>query len=189
MKMKNKIGTAFICIGIVLLTAALSLFLYNRDEAFKADKASQDVLEQMNFNGTPDPYNNEMTVVEIDGYGYIGYLSIPDLNINVPVMSEWDYKRLKTAPCRYCGSTKTNDLVIAAHNYFCHFGKISELKQGDKITFTDINGTVTEYQVAAMDILAPAAVEEMTNGEYDLTLFTCTYGAQSRVTVRCLKAK
>lgn len=184
--MKNKIGTIFMCFGIVLLTAALSLFLFNQDEAYKADKASKDVLAQMHFDGTPDPYNTEMTVVEIDDNGYIGYLSIPNLNINVPVMSEWDYERLKTAPCRYYGSTKTNDLVIAAHNYFCHFGKISELKPGDKISFTDMDGTVTDYQVDAIDILSPAAVKEMTNGEYDLTLFTCTYGAQSRVAVRCI---
>ncbi len=185
--MKNRIGTAFICLGIVLLTAALSLFLYNRDEAYKADKASQEILEQMHFDGTPDPYNNEMPTAEIDGNDYIGYLSIPDLNINLPVMAEWDYERLKTAPCRYYGSTKTNDLVIAAHNYFCHFGKISELEKGDKISFTDMNGTVTDYQVEVIDILSPAAVEEMTSGDYDLTLFTCTYGAQSRITVKCLK--
>lgn len=185
--MKNRIGTAFICLGIVLLTAALSLFLFNRDEAYKADQASQEVLSQMHFDGTPDPYNNEMPTVEIDGNDYIGYLSIPDLDINLPVMAEWNYERLKTAPCRYYGSTKTNDLVIAAHNYFCHFGKISELEKGDKISFTDMNGTVTDYQVEVKDILSPAAVEEITNGDYDLTLFTCTYGAQSRVAVRCIK--
>jgi hypothetical protein len=28
----------------------------------------------------------------------------------------------------------------------------------------------------------------MTDGEYDLTLFTCTYGGKSRVTVRCMEA-
>ncbi len=186
--MKNKIGTAFICLGIVLLTAALSLFLYNQDEAYKADEASKEILSQMHFDGTPDPYNHNMTVAEIDGNGYIGYLHISRLDINVPVMSEWNYESLKTAPCRYYGSTKTNDLVIAAHNYFCNFGKISKLKPGDKVSFTDMDGTVTDYRVDAIDILSPAAVEEMTNGEYDLTLFTCTYGAQSRVTVRCVKA-
>jgi len=185
--MKNKIGTIFMCVGIVLLTAALSLFLYNQDEAYEAEKASREVLSKMQFDGTPDPYSNEMTVVEIDGDGYIGYLSIPALDINLPVMSQWDYERMKTAPCRYYGSTKTDDLVIAAHNYFCHFGKISELKPGDKISFTDMDGTVTDYKVDVIDILSPAAVEEMTNGEYDLTLFTCTYGAQSRVAVRCIK--
>jgi len=39
--------------------------------------------------------------------------------------------------------------------------------------------------VAAREVLLPTAVEEMTAGEWDLTLFTCTLGGRSRVTVRC----
>ena len=38
--------------------------------------------------------------------------------------------------------------------------------------------------MVALEILQPTAVEEMTAGEFDLTLFTCTYGGKSRVTVR-----
>ena len=38
---------------------------------------------------------------------------------------------------------------------------------------------------AAVDILDHTAVEDMISGEYDLTLFTCTYGGENRVTVRC----
>ena len=68
----------------------------------------------------PDPYDPEMTVVEIDGYGYVGVLTIPTLELELPVMSEWDAARLKIAPCRYSGSTKTRDLVIAGHNYTTH---------------------------------------------------------------------
>jgi sortase A len=37
-----------------------------------------------------------------------------------------------------------------------------------------------------MEILSPFAVEEMTSGDWDMTLFTCTVGGQSRVTVRCV---
>jgi sortase A len=73
------------------------------------------------------------------------------------------------------------------HNYSRHFGKISKLNEGDTISFTDVDGVVTHYQVAAMDILEPTAVEVMTSGEFDLTLFTCTYGGGSRVTVYCNK--
>jgi sortase A len=41
--------------------------------------------------------------------------------------------------------------------------------------------------VAALDILESTAVETMTAGEFDLTLFTCTYDGKSRVTVYCNK--
>ena len=65
----------------------------------------------------------------------------------------------------------------------------SGLKVGDRITVSDMDGAMTDYIVVAMDVLLPTAVEEMTAGEYDLTLFTCTYGGENRVTARCEKAE
>lgn len=50
---------------------------------------------------------------------------------------------------------------------------------GDPVYFTGMNGTRWRYQVAERTVLAATAVEEMTSGAYDLTLFTCTYGGQS----------
>ena len=72
-----------------------------------------------------------------------------------------------------------------AHNYRNHFGRIKGLSEGDSVSFTDMDGVTYAYTVVAKDILAPTAVEEMTAGEYDLTLFTCTPGGASRVTVYC----
>ena len=132
-----------------------------------------------------DIYNPEMTVAEINGYGYVGYLSIPSLGLELPIMSKWDYARLKIAPCRYTGSTKTDDLVLSAHNYSRHFGAIAQLKIGATVIFTDMDGVVSTYEVKEITVLPPTAVEEMTAGIYDLTMFTCTYGGKSRVTVRC----
>lgn len=188
-------------LGAVLVLAALSLFLWNQREnneaGTSAEKILPQVIEQIETPGAgqeveepsyPDPYDPTMTEVEIDGYAYVGVLSIPSLELELPVMSEWDYTRLKIAPCRYAGSTKTDDLVICAHNYTRHFGPIRNLTPGDTVTFTDMDGVVWQYQVTVVDILAPTDVEDMTAGGYDLTLFTCTYGGASRVTVRCERA-
>ena len=99
------------------------------------------------------------------------------------------YTRLRIAPCRYSGSVRGEDIVIMAHNYASHFGGLSKLSEGDNVIFTDTNGTPTVYEVVAMDVLAPYAVKEMTAGDFDLTLFTCTYAGQSRVTVYCDRVK
>lgn len=133
----------------------------------------------------PEPEKKELPVVEIDGYGYIGFVTIPSLELELPVMAEWSYPKLKKSPCRYVGSTYTDDLVIMAHNYKRHFGRIDDLNPGDTVAFTDMDGNTVYYEVIALDVLNPGAVEEMTSGEYDLTLFTCTYGGRTRVTVRC----
>ena len=76
------------------------------------------------------------------------------------------------------------DLVTCRARGKFRYQKITPLV-GDKVIFTDMDGVVTHYQVVALDILQPTAVEEMTAGAYDLTLFTCTYDSGSRLTVRC----
>ena len=129
--------------------------------------------------------DKEMTELEINGHLYIGYLSIPKLDLELPIMSGWSYRKLNIAPCRYVGSVKGEDLVLMAHNYNSHFGRISRLELGDTVSFTDMDGHTTYYEVVGEDLLPPTAVEEMTSGDFDLTLFTCTYGGGSRVTVYC----
>ena len=196
--MKNKLGTLCMILGTVLIVAALSLFLWNRREAEQAAEAVETILPRVveqiaetaaEAPAPPDPFDPTMTETEIDGYLYIGYLSIPALGLELPVMSDWDYTRLTIAPCRYSGSTKTDDLVIAAHNYARHFGGLSGLSGGEEIYFVDMDNVVSSYTVVCVEILSPTAVEEMTNGEYDLSLYTCTYGGRSRVTVRCDRAE
>lgn len=196
--MRSKLGTLSMVLGAVLVLAALSLFLWNRWDAQRAADSVAEILpqlvEEIEQEEQETDQDNEryddllMTEVVIDGYAYIGYLTIPKLGLELPVMSEWDYPRLRIAPCRYSGSTKTNDLVIAAHNYERHFGLIYTLEAGDLVYFTDMDGVITSYTVAEVEILQPTDVEEMTLGDYALTLFTCTYGGKTRVTVRCDRA-
>lgn len=130
----------------------------------------------------------EMPIITIDREDYIGTLSIPSLGLTLPVLADWSYPKLKKAPCRYVGSVYQNDLVIAAHNYVTHFGSINKLRFGDIVTFMDGDGNTFLYEVIEMEILQPTDVEEMQTGDWDLTLFTCTVGGSSRVTVRCEKA-
>ncbi len=189
-------------LGTALILGALSLYIYNWREAKEAEQSVLDLMPKiiaeiedgeedsctnLDDAGTESAGNNTdiMPQAEIDGYAYMGYLSIPQLNLELPVMADWDYSRLKISPCRYSGSIANDDLVIIAHNYTRHFGTLSELSENDKVIFTDMNGTSIEYEVAALDILSSDAVEEITSGDFDLTLFTCTYGGKNRVTVFC----
>lgn len=199
--MKRKIGTIFMICGVALILSALSLFGYNQWEAFRADRSAQDLLSQLseqipeNANepdpplGTPvdclDASAFDMTELNLDGNTYIGCLYIPALDLKLPVMSEWSYPNLRISPCRYCGSVRGEDLVLLAHNYPAHFGRLKELTDGDVVYFTDMDGVTYEYTVVGKDILNPTDWKEMTAGEYDLTLFTCTIGGASRVTIYC----
>ncbi len=208
--MRHRIGIVCMLLGAALVLAAMSLFLWNLNEDRRAGAAVEEILPQVmeiiqsvsERNNTdsaedsaasgpvyPDPYSTEMTEVEINGYGYIGYLSIPTLDLELPVMTDWSYSQLKISPCRYTGSTKSDNLVIAAHNYTRHFGNIKNLSAGDAIYFTDMDGVMSVYEVAETEILAPSSMEDMTDSGYALTIFTCTYSGQNRVTVRCVRAE
>ena len=127
----------------------------------------------------------DMPVEVIDGEAYVGLLSIPALSLELPVLSEWSYDGLRAAPCRYAGSAYMGDLVICAHNYTYHFGRLRELSAGDEVLLVDMSGEIFRYEVAEILTLEPTAVSEMLRSEYDLTLYTCTLGGAARVTVRC----
>lgn len=127
----------------------------------------------------------EMPVQNLQGYDYIGILRIPSLDLELPIMSQWSYKQLKIAPCRYTGSAYQDNMTICAHNYARHFGGLKNLHIGAEVSFTDMDGNEFSYRVAELETLQPSAVDSMTAGDWDLTLFTCTIGGKTRVTVRC----
>ena len=186
--MRKRTGTVCIVLGVICVAAAVGLYLYNAMEDRQAGKVTEELLPEVQ-SAMEQRVPDEPETVLIDGREYIGYLSIPALNLELPVQGEWSYPNLKISPCRYTGSPADGDLVIAAHNYKKHFGQISTLPPGAAVEFTNAAGRVFRYTVDRVETLEATALEEMTAGDWDLTLFTCTYGGQSRVTVRCSAAE
>lgn len=191
-------GIICILTGVLLAAAALVLLQNNRQEDATAGAAAASVVQQLQTTAPavtaapaaqPDAVENTAMPAEtINGYDYIGVLEIPALDLTLPIMAEWDYDRLKIAPCRQFGSVETNDLVIAGHNYKTHFGYLDQLQVGDAVNFTDVNGNVTTYHVALTSILQPDAVDAVQNSGYPLVLYSCTYSGKTRLTVFCEKA-
>ena len=149
-----------------------------------------------------DPFyfeDKEMPTETIDGYRYIGTLELPSLGLRLPVMDQWDYTRLKISPCLYSGSYFTDDMVICAHNYERHFSPVKWIDIGADVYFVTVDKVVYHYTVSNRETLQPTAVSTMvenqnnTNGmasveNWDLTLFTCNTGGQTRCAVRCVRA-
>ena len=208
--MKRKRGGFLMALGALLLTAALGLAAWNLYEGYRAEQTSTTVVQQLHTVVPDTPVqpttptlpdstgsgeveipdyilapDMEMPTVTVDGRKYIGTLALPSLGLEFPIVSRWSYDALLDSPCRYTGSAYSGDLVLAAHNYNSHFGKLKNLHQGDRVIFTDVDGNVFTYEVAVKETLRPTAVEEMTSGQWPLTLFTCTIGGSYRVTIRC----
>lgn len=206
-------GLLLITIGLLLIAAAFILVSYNVYDELRAEKSARQVVNKLEEYlpsasapeaptdpaGDQEPLvrdeqtvipdyvlspNMEMPVKTINGIDYIGVLRIPALELELPVISEWNYPNLKTAPCRYSGSAYLNNLILCAHNYTSHFGNLKYLREGDIATFTDMDGNVFTYKMVERETLLPTSVDTMKSGDWDLTLFTCTVGGQSRVTIR-----
>jgi len=203
--MPKKAGILLTTVGAVLIISALLLFFYNRYEDYSAGREAEILLEDIvsaieaTDEAAAPTETEEMTEeetlpaalpeIEIDGYAYVGYVSIPALELELPVMSEWDYARLKIAPCRQFGSSRTDDLVIAAHNYTKHFGKLTIVEVGTDVFFTDMDGIENHYTVQRVSTLAPEDVDAVLNSGYDLVLYTCTLGGATRVVAFCNRAE
>ena len=208
--MRKWIGIICIILGAACLMAAIGFVVYNRWEAENAADISQSLLQDVQLvidkNKTSDPLQSEngntdsvenddlpedrktpteMATIKVNGYDCIGILSVPVLELELPVLTEWSYAKLKQAPCHYYGSYYEADFVIAAHNYQAHFGRLSELHSGDIVIFTDVHGVDHYYEVVLLETLIPTATEEMITSGFDLSLYTCTPGGGNRVTVRC----
>lgn len=208
--MRQKLGRILMIAGAVLILASLALMGYNRWDSDRADKASQEALGKLEetLNETiaeqpaasepeqsvPEPEldpTQEMTTVEIDGWNYIGYLSIPAVGLELPVMSDWSYAGLKIAPGRYSGSTYADNMVVCAHNYAKHFSPIKWLAIGSEVSFTDMDGLCWRYEVVSVETVQPTQIDKMITAseedDWDLTLFTCTTGGSARCAVRCVR--
>ena len=209
-KGKNRLGRFFTGAGLILVAAAVLLLMYNLWDSRRAEESQEELLaEYLSENKKasevpsdpdgeaadsqdipdylldPDMEMPEFTLSSLGDISCIGILEIPALDLQLPVISEWSYPALRLAPCRYTGSAYKGDLVIAAHNYQSHFGRLKTLSTGSEVIFTDAVGNRFVYQVAVIEALTPWSVEDMTSGEWPLSLFTCTLDSQNRVTVRC----
>lgn len=194
---KSRTGFALMAAGVLLILVAIGYVAANVWEEWSAGNASASALDQMESSRSaaetqveeqplyvqhPDM---EMPEVMIDGQAYIGSVSIPKLELELPVISQWTYPRLKLAPCRYSGSVYTDDMIILGHNYERHFRRFTEVETGDEVTFTDMDGNVFHYVVTLKEQIRGNDTERMMAGNWDLTLFTCAKGGKMRITLRC----
>lgn len=201
--MKNKCSLVFIAIGTALILSALFLCIYNIIEDKKSGEKAEIMLNNLKSEMTVDvtemPTNDffegfeeddeetESPVKDVEGEQFIGYLTMPTVNLELAVMSDWSYEKLDISPCRYRGNAENKDLIIAAHNYSSHFRNIDGLNSGDIFYFTDVNGKVYEYQVISTEQINGTDIDAMVNDtdeSWDITMFTCTLDGRNRITVR-----
>jgi sortase A len=205
-KKKFNIGNVLVILGCCCLIAAAAFVVYNSRQDRQAGAAAaalSDTLSTLMASAAamgeelPDAdlseeaayarEAEERETLPVDGYDICARVSIPKIEIDLPVINDWSAENLKISVCRYYGLPRAK-LVLMAHNYARHFGKIGSLRAGDAVQITDIRGRVFNHEVTMTETIPGRQFEQLMDGggDWDLTLFTCTYGGANRVAVRCV---
>lgn len=195
-----KPGTLLMALGLLLIAAALAFTGYNIWDSNRAGEAAAAIVTELQIPekiqpATPilhkslEEKNVEyppMATQTINGYDYIGTLEVPCFSLELPVMAQWDYDRLQISPCLYSGSYFTGDLVICGHNYPTHFSNLKSIALNEDIYLTTVDGYRYHYRVDNIETLEPTDVSQMVEPtDWELTLFTCHTGGQTRCAIRC----
>lgn len=135
------------------------------------------------------------SVLDISGTGIMGYITIPQMQVQLPIYHGTSEGVLNIASGHLEGSTlpiggENCHAVISAHRGLPSaklFSDLDELVVGDTFTITILNDVLT-YEVDKISIVKPEEMDNLVilNGSDFVTLLTCTpYGVNThRLLVR-----
>lgn len=127
-------------------------------------------------------------------YWAIATINIPSIDCTYPILNTWSTDLLKIAPCYYHGAqpNQPGNFCVAGHNYRNDkfFSHVPELREGDIIEITDLTDQTVQYSVYANYVVSEddnSCTSQMTDGNTELTLITCTNNGKKRVIVKARK--
>ena len=115
---KRRLGRLCTALGTVCILLSLGLLLYDRSQELQAQRITQELapaLEQaiaqraQQRREDPPPAEEEAPAqpeITLNGEVYLGLLSIPALELELPVCRDLTDGALKLSPCRYAGSVE-----------------------------------------------------------------------------------
>ena len=154
----------------------------------------------LDLTPTNNSTKNQQTVQSTSqGYKYttIATINIPKINVQYPILDgETDSEEetealLKIAPTKFWGANpnEVGNFCVVGHNYrnSKFFSKVPNLVNGDVIEITDSSGKTLRYSVYDKYQVVPedlSCTSQLTNGEKEITVITCTNDSKMRVIVK-----
>lgn len=214
LKKKKKIYQLAFLISIICVFMLSSYYIYAEYDRNKSEELSKELLAGRVDDTTVNEddnllrvsleantqeqeviieENNETTHVTQDGQSYTteAVLNIPSLGINYPILSDTSEELLKISLNKFWGPSpnEVGNYCIVGHNYKNKkmFGKLSSIKNGDIVELTDNSGKTIKYTVYNKYVVEPEDVSctsQLTNGNKEVTLITCTNYGKQRLVVK-----
>lgn len=155
---------------------------------------AQDYNERLNSLSVPLAQYKEIdgydSALNVDGHGMMGYLTIPKINVEIPIYHGTENSALGSGAGHLEGSSlpiggKGNRPVLCSHRGIPGLRLFTDLDQldiGDMFSVT-VLGKTTEYQVCDVSVIEPDDYESLkANKDEDMvSLLTCTpYGINTQ---------
>lgn len=155
---------------------------------------AQDYNERLNSLSVPLAQYKEIdgydSALNVDGHGMMGYLTIPKINVEIPIYHGTENSALGSGAGHLEGSSlpiggKGNRPVLCSHRGIPGLRLFTDLDQldiGDMFSVT-VLGKTTEYQVCDVSVIEPDDYESLKahKDEDMVSLLTCTpYGINTQ---------
>lgn len=161
------------------------------------EEVNLEELIEANQNAGSRIDTKEYTTKKGAAYTTVAVIEIPKIDITYPVIYSEDTSEqttedlLKISVVKYWGPevNQPGNFCIVGHNYHNKrfFSKAATLENGDSIYITDTNNKTLEYKVYDNYIVEPddlKCTSQLTNGETDITLITCTMTGKQRTIIK-----
>lgn len=179
MKKNSSSSRVFVLVGVILLAVAIGLSLFSTWEKAEQRRFLSEATQKMQVllsdaeAGVPgDQSGEDMPRLEINGRDYIGLLELPEQSIVLPVAADWDTGLFPFRPACYSGTLHGGTLFIGGSNSDICFAFIGQLDAGDRVNFTDVQGTRYAFTVSRVTHNSTIDTDELQSLDTPLFLFT-----------------
>ncbi len=130
-------------------------------------------------------------LTEYKGFTTVGKIEIPQTGVNIPILNQVTVEGMKNAPCLLYATGELNqngNNLIVGHNFRngTIFSNNKNLKLGDKIYVTTLDGNKVEYTIYDKFITTAEDVSYIkrdTNNNPEITLSCCTDDDEYRIII------
>lgn len=195
--MKNNLLDICCIVILIIIIGCVFTNIYRANLEIEEENPLDQMIEDTSAlqEEIEEPEEEELITqdYEINGntYEVIAILNIPTLEIEYPILSTTSKELLKVSLNKYWGPNpnRPGNFCILGHNYNDNrfLGNLYKINIGDLIELTDMSGKTLQYHVYETYTVNPddtSCTSQLTNGETELTLITCTRNFKQRFIVK-----
>lgn len=202
-KIKIVIGICFISISICIIALYIWKYYdikktidYNTDVETVSENIVDESSNSIEENADNEQIENEEKqeeIKKIGKYNVIGKIIIEKIDLEDVILEKTTDTSLNLGLTKFWGPeiNKPGNVSITGHNYKIErsklFSELDKLQKGDTFELEDINKNRIIYKIYNKYTVDPedtSCIDQNNDGKREVTLITCTKGAQKRIIIK-----